>query len=408
MRLLWFGLLVWPAAGAPAFRSAVLLSEETLQSLSAHESDLLSLMDQASQARDALQEARHLQVISESLTGVFLKNMSKEVTDRFLHHMKTQVDALQSSIPDRLAASQKHLDHVLSLFYKCDAERVTKLAFADRHENETARKARSHILCRREEATAKLAADTCEKANAELSRSLQEDPTCQNWPALKALTAESAACKEPTEKETYEEYLERMRSEFDSQLLLFRQLKHVCSPRENAIVSCDEDKIAYIQKLQLCNALQQQLEKESCRHAIEIRQAWNSYAGCFMDAHRRYQNEAAQAQQLQGAQLKEFQATKKIECMLGGFRSTQPKEVLRKCEEEVMNAKLPADLQISILCPPAYKFPAESLPTYPGSKEYGEQKYANVPHEAPVIQSIHCPVEAVNMSQVEPPSGCVK
>lgn len=135
-------------------------------------------MDQASQARDALQEARHLQVISESLTGVFLKNMSKEVTDRFLHHMKTQVDALQSSIPDRLAASQKHLDHVLSLFYKCDAERVTKLAFADRHENETARKARSHILCRREEATAKLAADTCEKANAELSRSLREDPTC--------------------------------------------------------------------------------------------------------------------------------------------------------------------------------------------------------------------------------------
>ena len=126
-------------------------------------------------------------------------------------------------------------------------------------------------------------------------------------------------------------------------------------------------------------------------------------------------------------------------------------QVLRKCEEEVMNAKLPADLQISILCPPAYKqlgrkgpgnriwhasnahwvagnhlvpcsldfgregqfagprFPAESLPTYPGSKEYGEQKrlskerewarkqdgisinmaefhalprYANVPHEA--------------------------
>lgn len=54
------------------------------------------------------------------------------------------------------------------------------------------------------------------------------------------------------------------------------------------------------------------------------------------------------------------------------------------------------------------RFPAESLPTYPGSKEYGEQKYANVPHEAPVIQSIHCPVEAVNMSQVEPPSGCVK
>ena len=91
-------------------------------------------------------------------------------------------------------------------------------------------------------------------------------------------------------------------------------------------------------------------------------------------------------------------------------------QVLRKCEEEVTNAKLPADLQISILCPPAYKqlgrkgpgnriwhasnahwvagnhllscsldfgregqfagprFPAESLPTYPGSKEYGEQK----------------------------------
>ena len=37
-----------------------------------------------------------------------------------------------------------------------------------------------------EEATSKLAADSCEKANAELARSLQEDPTCQGWPALKA------------------------------------------------------------------------------------------------------------------------------------------------------------------------------------------------------------------------------
>eukprot|EP00435_Cladocopium_sp_Y103_P003551 s4379_g1.t1 len=136
---------------------------------------------------------------------------------------------------------------------------------ADRYENETSTKERSHMLCRREEATAKLAAETCEKANAELSRSLQEDPTCQNWPALKALTAESAACKEPTEKETYEEYLERMRSEFDSQLLLFRQLKNACSPRESAIVSCDEDKIAYIQKLQLCNTLQQHLEKDTVK-----------------------------------------------------------------------------------------------------------------------------------------------
>jgi len=407
MKFLWFLLALRPVAGAPALRAA-LLSEETLQSFSTHESTLLSLISQASQA-DAIQEARRVRVVSESLADVFMKNMSQEVTDRFLHHMKTQVDALQSSIPDKLAASQKHLDHVLSLFYKCDAERVTSLAFAERHENETAAKEKSHFECRQKEATAKLAADTCEKANAELTRSLQEDPTCRSWPALKALTSQDAAasCKDAEEKETYEAYLERMRSEFDSQLLIFRQLKNACASRENAIVSCDEEKISYIQKLQLCNTLQQHLEKESCQHAIEIRQAWNRYSECFTDANQRYHVEVSQTQQLQEAQLKEFQATKKIECMLGGFRSTEPKKVLQKCEEEVKNATLPKDLQISIPCPPAFKHPAGSLPSYPGSKDYHEEKYANVPLEAPVIQSIRCPVEpAVNSSQVEPPLDC--
>ena len=135
--------------------------------------------------------------------------------------------------------------------------------------------------------------------------------------------------------------------------------------------------------------------------------------------------QVSQTQQLQEAQLKEFQATKKIECMLGGpgvsigtqpimawtkvirrsfrlsslvgFRSTEPKkakfgvqiletdepmvklntenlrsinslvhseflvhlcldQVLQKCEEEVKNATLPKDLQISIPCPPAFKY----------------------------------------------------
>lgn len=108
-----------------------------------------------------------------------------------------------------------------------------------------------------QEATAKLAADTCEKAravglvvvnrsvagakfyqaNAELTRSLQEDPTCRSWPALKAdnfhaqltnlvfgtqqmcplkaLTSQDAAasCKDAEEKETYEAwYLYRFQS----------------------------------------------------------------------------------------------------------------------------------------------------------------------------------------------------
>ena len=43
--------------------------------------------------------------------------------------------------------------------------------------------------------------------------------------------------------------------------------------RETRMSAVSEEKISYIQKLQLCNTLQQHLEKESCQHAIEIRQA---------------------------------------------------------------------------------------------------------------------------------------
>ncbi|CAJ1344633.1 unnamed protein product [Effrenium voratum] len=266
----------------------------------------------------------------------------------------------------------------------------------------TSQKEKLHLQCRMEEAEAKRTSDKCDKASAELQRSLQEDPTCRSWPALKAMTASSAAadCKDPQAEESYEEYLERMRSEFDSQLLLYRGIKNACAAREKAIMNCDQEKIAYIQKLQVCNKMQYHLEKASCQHATELRDAWNGYSGCWSDINRRYRAEAAQASQLQEAQVKEFQATKKIECMLGGFRSPQPKKVLQKCEEEAQNASLPSELQISLLCPPAYRQP-ERLPLYPGSKGYAT-KYAGVPSEAPVTKSIRCLVEkAVNVSEAK-------
>ena len=44
-----------------------------------------------------------------------------------------------------------------------------------------------------------------------------------------AMTAEAAACKAPASGESYEEYLERMRSDFDSQLMIYRQVRNACA-----------------------------------------------------------------------------------------------------------------------------------------------------------------------------------
>lgn len=50
-----------------------------------------------------------------------------------------------------------------------------------------------------------------------------------------AMTAESANCKAPASGESYEEYLERMRSDFDSQLMIYRQVRNACPSAKSGV-----------------------------------------------------------------------------------------------------------------------------------------------------------------------------
>mmetsp|Transcript_69838 Transcript_69838/g.123582 ORF Transcript_69838/g.123582 Transcript_69838/m.123582 type:complete len:419 (-) Transcript_69838:148-1404(-) len=365
--------------------------ENFAASLAHKESSLMTLASQVT-ATYSTTSFQQLQEISNSLESMSQSNLSKEVTTRFLVHMFMEMDKLQETIPDRLKIYEANLDKILAEFHGCEADRLTKMNYAVRHEHDLPVRVDNHEHCREEEAAAKLALDSCYKEMTEIGHFLSEDTTCAQWPAMKALKpVDHTSCSKLSEAETYEEYLERVRNELDNQLMLFRELKNACSAREEeekGNKTCQKEKIAHEQKKSLCNVFQAHLEKESCDHATEVRGAWNEYSTCYQHSMQSYVDEVAKATQVAKEQQKQWHESVKIRCTLGGL-GDNPKQTTLNCPDSV-----PETLKLKVKCPPELEIgPYDSdLPTHTDKSDYHRKMYADIPVEAPLQPSTQCHV----------------
>jgi len=387
------------AGQAPPSELISLGKQENFASLGQQEASLMKMASQVT-ATYSTSSFQQLQAISNSLETITSKNMSKEVTERFLVHMFMEMDKLEGTIPERVKIDQAHLDKLLGEFDKCDADRLTLLSHAERHKADLPKRAESHKTCRQEEAFAKETLDTCYEEVGELGQFLSEDKTCAQWPAMKALKpVDHTSCSKLTESETYEEYLERVRNELDSQLMLFREMKNACAERDddNSSNSCHSERIAHEQKMSVCSVYQTNLEQLSCDYAQEVRLAWNSYSTCYDENMRTYTAEVAKAKQAAKDQQKQFHETVKIRCMLGGLGDKSKKADLA-CPDTV-----PDSLKLKVKCAPLYEMPLydDALPDHTGKDGFRAEMYDDIPSKAPVHNSIQCKIPPVIASQME-------
>lgn len=385
------------AGQAPPSELISIGKQETFASLGQQEASLMKMASQVT-ATFSTSSFEQLQAISSSLETMVSKNISKELTERFLVHMFMEMDKLQGTIPERLKIDQAHLDKLLGEFDKCDADRLTLLSHAERHKADLPKRAESHKTCRQEEALQKETLDTCWEEVGELGKFLSEDKTCTQWPAMKALKpVDHTSCSKLHQSETYEEYLERVRNELDSQLMLFREMKNACAERDdnNSSNACHSEKIAHEQKMSVCSVYQTNLEKLSCDYAQEVRLAWNSYSTCFDQNMRTYTAEVAKAKQAAKDQQKQFHETVKIRCMLGGMGDT--KKAALDCPDSV-----PDSLKLKVKCP-FYEMPpyGDNLPDHTGKDGFRAESYDDIPSKAPVHNSIQCKIPPVIASQME-------
>eukprot|EP00930_Biecheleria_cincta_P071635 TRINITY_DN59109_c0_g1_i1.p1 TRINITY_DN59109_c0_g1~~TRINITY_DN59109_c0_g1_i1.p1 ORF type:complete len:413 (-),score=90.03 TRINITY_DN59109_c0_g1_i1:37-1275(-) len=347
------------------------------------------LMDEVGGDAAAEMKAEHLGHVSRGLESMIQKNISRKVTDKFLHHMQQSIDAYQAIIPNSASASKSNLDRLEKNIHKCEAVLASDLAGAEFHGDKTPDKKEVHENCRKAEAQAVKALEDCTKETAELKKFEGEDAQCAEWPALKAMTPQVAeTCPGPKDGESYEEYLERARSRLDSQLLLYRELKNACAGRDAEPAGCDSEKITAQQRKELCDTQQAHL----------VRSAWNRYLSCYGTTTSVYKQEA-----------KSFLASQQIECLLEGFTSPTPQTVLKECQEKRTKSETPKVFKLDVSCPPELKTPPKELPNHPGSGDFRKETYENLPSTSSVAKAVvACPIPPQTPVPKVPQMDCQK
>eukprot|EP00931_Biecheleriopsis_adriatica_P010336 TRINITY_DN111414_c0_g1_i1.p1 TRINITY_DN111414_c0_g1~~TRINITY_DN111414_c0_g1_i1.p1 ORF type:complete len:438 (-),score=99.71 TRINITY_DN111414_c0_g1_i1:30-1343(-) len=381
------------ASKTEAMAAISISSREDLR-LEGETASILVMMNKAQEDLDEpANDARHLEDVASGLLSLYQRNLSAKVTKQFVDSMTQSLKDYEDAVPNTFGLVNAHLRKLLKRVYKCEAQYKTDLTGAGIHDDHVDPIQDVHEDCRAAEADAKQALEACRKGSAGLKDFLDEDTACKEWPALKAMKASSAVetCHAVQEGETYEEYLERMRNQLDSELMLYQQMKSMCAAREKPELSCDTEEITYKQKKDACDTTQSSLEHTVCLNAQKVRNAWNAYAICWRASFEEYEQEARNAWANAMHGVDSYLASQQIECLLGGFNQTNQAAVKEACKEQRAKAHAPKKLLPEIGCPPHLK-EQPKMPVYPGSGGYREEAYDKLPDDAPASNSTSCPV----------------
>mmetsp|Transcript_14388 Transcript_14388/g.25301 ORF Transcript_14388/g.25301 Transcript_14388/m.25301 type:complete len:409 (-) Transcript_14388:92-1318(-) len=338
-----------PRLAAMAMETHEMLGAMSQTDLEVKESSLLALLVQvSSHVDDVLSNADHLSTVSEGLVGLLQRNMSAKVTAKFVDTMKKTLGAFKLSSTN---VKNKHLEELLRKIQQCEEHRDRAMEHLDVHEeySEAAKNCPSMDA-------AKFEYERCKSREEELKKFEAEDDSCKEWPAMVALTPETAMpdCEQSISGETYEEYLERARSAVDNKLLLYRQMKNACASRK-VVDSCSVEYVKYQSTKERCEAYRQEKETKACLTAGTTRHFWNDYATCWNINMELYKNEAMSSGEFSKAETVSYMASEQIECLMDGFTSLDPKAVIRDCKEKRSKAVVPETVQLHVICPPAFK-----------------------------------------------------
>lgn len=372
-------------------------------SLSSHEARLLDHLSKATAAvsvSDAKAGAgtEELGNVIASLIGLLVRNdteVNSTTTKIVGTHVQSIVDDIQGIIPTKSEALAKGLKASLESFSSCDVLLAQRLEESKSTEKLLPERREAHTSCRKKESDLKVELDSCTKESNQAVQSMKDDPQCVAWPAMQGASVDAvqSECSAVKEKETYEEYLERIKSEFDNKLLLYRGLKAACDVASSFTVPTCEDETAKHTKMQSdCNQLQILFETISCRRANQVETSWMMYNQCYDMALNNYATSTKRAEEETKSHKNEYAATMRIECLLEGLKvqtDAERQKVMDDCKSKEFSTDA---LKVDIPKAPERKLtetiPAENLP---GSKDFASKEYSSI---SGVQTSMNCTVRA--------------
>eukprot|EP00933_Yihiella_yeosuensis_P081030 TRINITY_DN94562_c0_g1_i1.p1 TRINITY_DN94562_c0_g1~~TRINITY_DN94562_c0_g1_i1.p1 ORF type:complete len:444 (+),score=95.06 TRINITY_DN94562_c0_g1_i1:81-1412(+) len=394
-----------------------LTAEATTSVMTSQEASVLSAVKQVSAAThddDPLTATMSLLGVSDMIVAMGMEDNKKQApkdadTKHFQKSMVGELDKLSDTLP---AAQQRNIDALKGFavnFQACHDELYERQAQVHGLLNAAKNLKKKHEACREKQHGPVSTQEACKNDNADLLRFQTEDTQCDIWPSIEALKPNSVRdiCVQSKngKAEKYEDYLERVKFEFDSELRIYQGLKSQCAGKMFPPPGCNAaDTKVFRETAEQCNIEQSTFETAVCDLSVAQQIALERYDRCYKSVKERYDDLALAARQQHKFRMDEWRTVQRINCMTQALTDPNAEAAMAKCKKQSEDLQIPENMKHGTVPDAPARVRVQCMPLHPGIPAF-QSVYANISSSTPVTQSGLC--EGVHMrTHREQPSDC--
>lgn len=269
-----------------------------------------------------------------------------------------------------------------------------------------------HRSCRRQQFHATRELIECSEQLRELNKTMAAN--CGAKANISDSIMDAAKSCQPEDNEAYGDYVRRVESSFAEKGKAFKHFRVNCraARAQNLKLEqvCEPKKRVPAARKVECDKAQRKLESEACLRQSAAGNYHAAYDVCYAKAVERYKEQRAMVKTQEARRLNDFQAVKRMECLLDLLERSDGKRSqaeIQECKDKVYKAD---HLRILSSDPPRKVQPLLAPASVPCSDAWRIVEYAGLPRLAPAAPCKPCPKDPSSPTLVamDTPQGTLR
>lgn len=341
--------------------------------------------------------------LADSLSTIILTDMKPALLK--------EIGSLQSQLDESYTSGYARCDDALASDKGANGKLATKLTGFKKAQAQ-------HLSCRKEEAKAQLALESC--SDDEIRLSGLKEAACKVVADYNK--ANSSDCTK-MEGETEQEYTARLQAYYEERNQKVKAAEEKCTAAtgdyDNKVSECVTLKATWTSHREGCGTEQDTMDEASCDISEDELEVCGTYSRCYEQATTSYQAELKSIQS-QVSQLKvEYKSLLRIQCLLKVFAAKDRATTFEGCKDQDFSAEV--DSIISLRLPSPVPKPEQVCRNMGGAAanaQYVSQQYGLLPSNAPAkmctasccatCDEFLCPAGHVNIPDAKKKIGNLK